>query len=79
MYKRQEWFSNKNGRVVVQSTRLTVRRQGERAFKLTDEQWAVQARQNTEEMSHFMLQLGDAIELDEGSDELLKAAIAAAR
>jgi len=64
-----EWYSNKNGRVVVQSTRLAVGRQGERAFKLTDEQWAEQARQNSEEMSHFMLQLGDAIELDEGSDE----------
>ena len=64
-----EWFSNKNGRVVVQSTRLAVHRQGERVFKLTDEQWAEQARQNAEEISHFMLRLGDAIETQDGSDE----------
>ncbi len=57
-----EWFSNNNGRVVIQSTRLAVRRQGERAFELTDDEWAEQARQNSEEMTHFMLQLGDAIE-----------------
>ena len=62
-----EWFSNKNGRVVVQSTRLAVRRQGDRAFELTDEQWADQARKNSEEMSHFMLQLGDAIESQDDS------------
>jgi hypothetical protein len=64
-----EWYSNKNGRVVVQSTRLAVRRLGDRAFELTDEQWAQQSRHNSEEMSHFMLQLGDAIENQEGSDE----------
>jgi hypothetical protein len=29
---------------------------------LTDDEWAQQARQNSEEMTHFMLQLGDAIE-----------------
>jgi len=57
-----EWFSNKNGRVVIQSTRLAVRRQGERAFELTEEQWAEQAKQNLEEINHFMLQLGDAID-----------------
>ena len=64
-----EWYSNKNGRVVVQSTRLAVRRQGERAFELTDEQWADQARQNANEISHFMLQLDDAIESQTGTDE----------
>ena len=57
-----EWFSNSNGRVVIQSTRLAVRRQGEREFELTDEEWAEQARQNSEEMTHFMHQLGDTLE-----------------
>lgn len=56
-----EWFSNRNGRIVIQSTRLAVERIGVRAFELTDEQWAEQAKQNREEMSFFMHQLGDAL------------------
>ncbi len=66
-----EWFSNQNGRVVIQSTRLEVERTGERAFELTEEQWQEQHRQNRNEMDFFMTQLGDALEnhsSDEGSE-----------
>ena len=56
-----EWFSTKNGRVVIQSTRLAVERQGERAFELTEEEWAEQARHNSDEMNHFMHQLVDVL------------------
>jgi hypothetical protein len=69
-----EWFSQRNGRVVIQSTRLAVERLGERAFELTEEQWVEQAKQNAEEMTFFMHQLGDAlgtqINDEDGSTEL---------
>jgi hypothetical protein len=57
-----EWYSNRNGRVVIQSTRLSVERIGERAFELSDEAWAEQAKQNQEEIQYFMHQLSDALE-----------------
>lgn len=57
-----EWFSNRNGRVVIQSTRLEVERIGERAFELTEEQWRQQHQQNQNEMGFFMTQLSDAVE-----------------
>ena len=57
-----EWYSNKNGRVVIQSTRLAVERIGERAFELTDDQFKEQAQQNADELGHFMTQLGDALQ-----------------
>ena len=57
-----EWYSNKNGRVVIQSTRLEIERIGERAFELTEGEWKEQAGRNAEELNHFMAQLGDAIE-----------------
>ncbi len=57
-----EWFSNHNGRVVIQSTALEVERVGERAFELSEEQWREQHRQNQHEMNFFMTQLGDAFE-----------------
>lgn len=57
-----EWFSQRNGRVVIQSTRLAVESLGERAFELTEEQWVEQAKQNAEEMTFFMHQLGDALD-----------------
>ena len=57
-----EWFSNNNGRVVIQSTRLAIERIGERAFELTEQEWAEQAKHNSEEMEYFMRALGDAIE-----------------
>lgn len=57
-----EWYSNANGRVVIQSTRLEVERIGERAFELTEEQWKEQALQNADELGHFMAQLGEALE-----------------
>ena len=57
-----EWFSHRNGRVVIQSTRLAVERLGERAFELTDEQRVEQAKQNREEMAFFMHQIGDALD-----------------
>ena len=56
-----EWFSNHNGRVVIQSTRLEVERLGKRAFELSEDEWREQARQNAGEMNHFMNQLGDAL------------------
>lgn len=65
-----EWFSIKNGRIVIQSTRLAVERQGERAFELTAEEWAEQARHNSDEMNHFMHQLGDVLtQLENGTDD----------
>ena len=56
-----EWFSHRNGRVVIQSTRLEVERLGERAFELTEDDWQEQAKHNQEEMHFFMAQLGDAL------------------
>ncbi|MCC7337275.1 MAG: hypothetical protein IT422_19465 [Pirellulaceae bacterium] len=65
-----EWYSNHNGRIVIQSTRLEVERLGTRAFELTEAEWQEQARQNAGEMSHFMHQLGDALEnATSGEDE----------
>jgi hypothetical protein len=70
-----EWYSNHNGRIVIQSTRLEVERIGERAFELSNEQWIEQSRQNQQEIEYFMTQLGDALgsdsnELENDSDEL---------
>lgn len=59
-----EWYSNRNGRVVVQSTRLEVERIGERAFELTKEQWQEQHQQNQNEMDFFMTKMGDLLEED---------------
>ncbi len=56
-----EWFSNHNGRVVIQSTGLEVERIGERAFELTEAQWEEQHRQNQQEMNFFITQIGDAL------------------
>lgn len=56
-----EWFSNANGRIVIQCTRLAVERLGERAFELTAEQYANQLIQNHQEMSYFLTQLDDAL------------------
>jgi hypothetical protein len=56
-----EWFSNRNGRIVIQSTRLEVERLGERAFELTEKAWIEQHRQNEQEMNYFMMQLSDAL------------------
>ncbi len=66
-----EWYSNQNGRVVIQSTRLEVERIGQRAFELSEAEWLEQSSQNANEMNHFMGQLGDALEnlpLDGSSD-----------
>lgn len=68
-----EWFDSRNGRVVIQSTRLVVERVGERAFELTEEEWGEQARRNAEELSHFLLQVGDVLEdLQDGNEEDLR-------
>ncbi|WP_417734815.1 hypothetical protein [Rosistilla oblonga] len=56
-----EWYSNLNGRVVIQDTRLGVKRIGERGFELTQQQWRNQAKQNREEIYFFLGQVGDAI------------------
>lgn len=53
---------------MIQDTRLAVKRIGERAFELTEEQWTEQAKQNQEEMSFFMHQLGDALSSMNGLD-----------
>jgi hypothetical protein len=48
-----EWFSQRNGRVVIQDTRLGVRRTGQRAFELTEEdprRKDEQARREIEEL-----------------------------
>ncbi len=58
-----EWFSNTNGRVVIQSTRLEVERLGERAFELTEEEWQEQAKRNAEEINYFMAQVDDALQV----------------
>ena len=64
-----EWFSNANGRVVIQSTRLEVERLGKRAFELTEEEWQEQAKSNAEEFDHFMAQLGDVLRTKEPDEE----------
>lgn len=63
-----EWYSNTNGRVVIQSTRLEVERIGERAFELTVDQWEEQAQQNADELGHFMAQLDDVLQERERED-----------
>jgi hypothetical protein len=63
-----EWFSNRNGRVVIQSTRLVVKRLGARAFELTQDQFLEQARQNQEEIAFFMERLADALSHHSGDD-----------
>lgn len=64
-----EWFGNACGRVVIQSTRLEVERLGEQAFVLTEEEWIEQKRRNSEELSHFMAQLGDALQTIDPEEE----------
>lgn len=64
-----EWYSNKNGRVVVQSTRLEVERLGERAFELTEEKWREQQQQNEQEITHFLHQIGDTLEQQQEKPE----------
>lgn len=64
-----EWFSNVNGRVVIESPSLEVERIGERTFELTEDEWKAQARQNCEEFNYFMAQLGDAIQAIEPDEE----------
>lgn len=65
-----EWFSNLNGRVVIQSTRLAAKRTGSRTFELTQEEYLEQARQNQEEMAFFMARLGDALSHSSGDNDL---------
>ena len=64
-----EWFGNRNGRILVESTRLRVEKLGERTFGLTHEEALEQARQNQEEISYFITQLGDALENDQAHEE----------
>jgi len=64
-----EWYSNHNGRVVIESTRLAVERLGERAFELTEEEWREQAHRNADEMNHFMMQIGDKLKNAMPEDE----------
>ena len=56
-----EWYSNRNGRVVIQSTRLAVERIGDRAFELTEAEWIEQAKQDNEQIGYFMTELTDAL------------------
>jgi hypothetical protein len=64
-----EWFSNTNGRVVIQSTRLEVERLGERAFELTEEEWQEQAKRNAKEINYFMAQVDDALQAKKPDEE----------
>ncbi|MDB2687160.1 hypothetical protein N9Y42_08090 [Mariniblastus sp.] len=64
-----EWYSNANGRCVIQSTRLAVERIGQQQFELTKEQWAEQAKQNWEELNHFMFQVSDVLESQDKNAE----------
>lgn len=67
-----EWFSNRNGRVVIESTELGLERIGEKAFELTEEQYFEQVRRNEKEMEFFMEQVADAmgnrLQSGEGND-----------
>ncbi len=56
-----EWFSNLNGRVVIESTQLGVERMGVQAFELTPEQYQEQAHRNQEELDYFLEQVADAL------------------
>ena len=64
-----EWYSNRNGRIVIQSTRLEVERIGERAFELTEEEYIEQRQRNHQELDFFMSQLGDALENHSNDEE----------
>ena len=64
-----EWFSTANGRVVIQSTRLAIRRQGTRAFELTEAETSEQARRNAEETMYFLNQIADAM-TDQGDADV---------
>ncbi len=68
-----EWFSNRNGRVVIQSTRLAVERIGTCAFELTQDQYLEQARQNQEEMAFFIERLADGLSHQSGDDEVTRS------
>lgn len=64
-----EWYSNLNGRMVIQCTRLAFEKIGQQSFVLTEAEVAEQARRNAEEMSHFMGQVEDVLGLpDEDQD-----------
>ncbi len=56
-----EWFGNKNGRAVIQSTLLEVERIGERAFEITEGEWREQQQSNRNEMDYFMTQICDSL------------------
>ncbi len=67
-----EWYSNQNGRVVIQCTRLGVNRLGKQAFVLSEEEYQQGLQANEQAHDEWLHQLGDAVaELDEGdSDDL---------
>lgn len=65
-----EWFSNANGRVVIQSTCLAVERIGQRAFELSEQQWREQAAQNEEQIEYFLTQLADKLKSHEAEDDV---------
>jgi hypothetical protein len=64
-----EWYSNHNGRIVIQSTRLEVERMGERAFELTADEAQEQGRLNQQEINYFMTRMGDALENQPTDDD----------
>jgi hypothetical protein len=63
-----EWFSDFNGRVVVQTTdyEITI---SERHWELDPDEQAAQQALNEAEMQAYMEQLGDALEEQEPEDE----------
>lgn len=51
-----EWYSDRNGRVVIQDTRLGVERIGERAFELTEEDLARKREEAEQAVEEFAAQ-----------------------
>jgi hypothetical protein len=63
-----EWFSDSNGRIVVQTTdyEITI---SERHWELDSDEQAAQQALNVAEMQSYMEQMGDALEVEEPKDE----------
>ena len=56
-----EWFSQANGRVVIESASYTLTMPGEAAWDMTEEEEQAQRKANAEEIGRFMERLGQAV------------------
>jgi hypothetical protein len=63
-----EWFSDSNGRIVVQTTDYEINI-SERHWELDPDEQAAQQALNVAEMQSYMEQMGDALEVEEPKDE----------